>query len=104
MLINLTWLINKLNRTKLVAKRLMSPLVLSKAFACLVVIYWSPWIRLVERSHSSFAPVVSCVQVRIYFLLPVMPTRAVSGRSKPMRVGCRTGTLRLRASMDNILF
>jgi hypothetical protein len=33
-----------------------------------------------------------------------MPMRVDSGRSKPMRVGCRTGTLRLRASMDSILF
>jgi hypothetical protein len=33
-----------------------------------------------------------------------MPTRVVSGRSKPMRVGLCTGTLRLRASMDGILF
>jgi hypothetical protein len=33
-----------------------------------------------------------------------MLMRVDSGRSKPMRVGCRTGTLRLRASMDSILF
>jgi hypothetical protein len=33
-----------------------------------------------------------------------MLMRVDSGRSKPMRVGCRTGTLRLRASMDIILF
>jgi hypothetical protein len=36
-------------------------LVLFKAFACLVVTFWSPWISLVERSHSSFALVVFCV-------------------------------------------
>jgi hypothetical protein len=30
--------------------------------------------------------------------------RAVSGRSKPMRVGRHTGTLRLRALIDRILF
>jgi hypothetical protein len=82
----------------------MSPLVLSKAFACLVVICWSPWISLVERSRSSFALIVSYVQVGIYFLLPTMPMRVVSGRSKPVRVGPRTGILRLRASMDGILF
>jgi hypothetical protein len=29
-----------------------------KAFACLVVIFWSPWISLVERSCSRFALVV----------------------------------------------
>jgi hypothetical protein len=28
---------------------------LFKAFACLVVIFWSPWISLAERSHSTFA-------------------------------------------------
>jgi hypothetical protein len=65
----------------------MSFVVLSKAFACLAVISWSPWISLAERSHSSFALVVSYVLVRIYFLLPVMPTRVVSGRYKLMRVG-----------------
>jgi hypothetical protein len=89
---------------QLVARRLMSPLVLSKAFACLVVICWSPWISLAERSRSSFALFASYVQVRICFLLPAMPMRAVSGRSKLMRVGRRTGTLRLRALMDDILF
>jgi hypothetical protein len=81
----------------------MSSLVLVKAFACLVVICWSPWISLTERSHSSFALVVSYVSVRICFLFPAMPARVVSGRSKPMRVGLRTGILRLRASMDGIL-
>jgi hypothetical protein len=48
-------------------------LVLFKAFACLVVSSWSPWISLA----------VFCVQVRNYFLLPV-------------RVGFRTEILRLR--------
>jgi hypothetical protein len=33
-----------------------------------------------------------------------MPTRVVSGKSKPMKVGLCTGTLKLRASMDGILF
>jgi hypothetical protein len=33
-------------------------LVLFKAFACLVVIFWSPRISLADRSHSSFALVV----------------------------------------------
>jgi hypothetical protein len=37
------------------ASRLMGSLVLFKAFACLVVVFWSPWISLAERSHSSFA-------------------------------------------------
>jgi hypothetical protein len=82
----------------------MSPLVLSKAFACLVGICWSPLISLNERSRSSFALVVFCVQVRICFLLPPLSTRDVSGRSKPKMVGRRTGTLRLRASMDDIVF
>jgi hypothetical protein len=44
------------------------------------------------------------VQVRNFFLLLAMPTRVVSGKSKPMRVGLRTGILRLRAPMDVILF
>jgi hypothetical protein len=82
----------------------MSSLVLIKAFACLVVICWSPWISLAERSHSSIALVVSCVQVRNYFLFSVMPMRVVSGKSKQMRVGLRTGIFRLRASVDGILF
>jgi hypothetical protein len=34
----------------------------------------------------------------------VMPLRVVSGKSKPMRVGLRTGILRLRVLMDGILF
>jgi hypothetical protein len=33
-----------------------------------------------------------------------MPMRVVSGKSKPMRVGLRTGILRFRVPMDNILF
>jgi hypothetical protein len=42
--------------------------------------------------------------VRSYFLLLVMPTRDVSGKSKPMRVGLCNGIHRLRAPMDGILF
>jgi hypothetical protein len=34
----------------------------------------------------------------------VMPARVVSGKFKPRRVGLRTGILRLRAPMDDILF
>jgi hypothetical protein len=82
----------------------MSSLVFFKAFACLVVIFWSPWISLAERSRSSFALVVFCVQVSNYFLFPTMPTRVVSEKSKPMRVRLRTRILRLRALMDGILF
>jgi hypothetical protein len=48
--------------------------------------------------------VVSCVHVRIFFLFLAMPTRVVSGRFKPMRVGPRTGIRRLRALMEVILF
>jgi hypothetical protein len=44
------------------------------------------------------------VQVRSFFLFPAMPMRDASRRSKPMRVGPRTGILRLRALMDDILF
>jgi hypothetical protein len=54
---------------------------LFKAFACLVVIFWPPEISLVECSHSSFALVVFCVQVRSCFLLPAMPMRVVSGKT-----------------------
>jgi hypothetical protein len=78
--------------------------VLFKAFACLVVILWSPLISLAERSRSSFALVVSCVQVRNCFLFQAMPMRVVSGKSRSMRVGLRTGILMLRALMDGILF
>jgi hypothetical protein len=104
MLINLTWLINMLVVLNLVASRLMSSLVLIKAFACLAVIFLSPWISLPERSHSSFALVVFCVQVRNYFLFSAMPMRVVSGKSKPRRVGLHTGIIRLRVPMDDILF
>jgi hypothetical protein len=82
----------------------MSSLVLIKAFACLVVIYWSLWISVAEHSHSRFALVLSRVQVRICFLFPMMPTRVVSGRSKLLTVGLCTRILRLRVSMDDILF
>jgi hypothetical protein len=75
-----------------------------KTSGCLEVMFWSSWISLAERSHSSFAPAVFCVQVRNYFLLPMMLMRVVSGKSKPLRVGLRTGILRLRVSMDGILF
>jgi hypothetical protein len=47
---------------------------------------------------------IFCVQVRSCFLLPAMPMRVVSGKSKPMRVELRTGILRLRTPMDDILF
>jgi hypothetical protein len=77
---------------------------LLKAFACLVVICWSPWISLAEHSHLSFALVVFYVQVRICYLFRTMPTRVVSRRLKLMRVGLHTGILRLRALMDVILF
>jgi hypothetical protein len=77
---------------------------LVKTSACLEVILWSPWISLADRSHSCFAPTVFCVQVRNCFLLPVMPMRVISGKSKRMRVGLHTGMLRLRAPMDDILF
>jgi hypothetical protein len=64
----------------------------------------SPWISLAERSRSSFALAVFCVQVRNCFLLPAMPTRVVSGKSKPMRDELYTRILGLRMSMDDILF
>jgi hypothetical protein len=61
-------------------------------------------INLAERSRSSFALAVFCVQVRNCLLLPAMLMMIVSGKSKPMRVRLRTGILRLRMSMDDILF
>jgi hypothetical protein len=79
-------------------------LVLFKVFACLVVIFWSTWISLIERSRSSFALVVFSVQVRICFLFSAMLTRVVSEKSKPMRVGLCTGMLRLSALINAILF
>jgi hypothetical protein len=51
-----------------------------------VVICWSPWINLIEHSRSSFALVVSYVQVKNCFLFLKMPTRVVCGKSKPIRV------------------
>jgi hypothetical protein len=42
--------------------------------------------------------------VRSFFLFPAMPTKDASGRSKLMRIGHRTGILRLRVLMDGILF
>jgi hypothetical protein len=68
------------------------------------VIFWSPWISFAERGRSSFTLAIFCVQVRNCFLLPAMLTRVVSGKYKLLRVGLRTGTLRLRAPMDDILF
>jgi hypothetical protein len=59
-----------------------------------VVIIWSPPISLAERSRSRFALVVSCVQVRSFFLFLAMPTRVGCGRSKPVRLGLLTGILR----------
>jgi hypothetical protein len=64
----------------------------------------SPWISLAERSRSSFALIVFCVQVRNCFLLPVMLMRVVSGKSKSMRDGLHTGILSLRMPMDDNLF
>jgi hypothetical protein len=66
------------------------------------VIFRSPWISLAERSRSRFALAVFCVQVRNCFLLPAIPSRVASGKSKPARVGLRTGIPRLRMSMDDI--
>jgi hypothetical protein len=59
-------------------------------------------ISLAEHSRSSFALVVLfiCVQVRFFLLLPVTPMRAVSGRSRPRRVGFPTGTRRCRSSEE----
>jgi hypothetical protein len=38
--------------------------------------------------------------VRIFLLLPTTPTRAISGRSRPMRAGFPTGTHRCRSSEE----
>jgi hypothetical protein len=82
----------------------MSPSALLKAIVCLVVVFWTPRISLAERSHSTFALVVSCLQVRSFFLFLVVPVRDASRRSKPMKDGHRTGILSLRVLMDGILF
>jgi hypothetical protein len=81
----------------------MSPLILITS-ACLEVIFWSPWISLGERSRSTFALAIFCVQVRNCFLLPAMPTMVASEKSKPTRVGLRTGIPRFRMPMDGIPF
>jgi hypothetical protein len=44
------------------------------------------------------------VHVRSFLIFLAMPMRDASGRSKQMRVGHRTGILRLTALMDDILF
>jgi hypothetical protein len=63
--------------------------------------FGSRWICLAGRSHSSFALVVSCVcGGEDLLLVLVMPIRAVSERSRPMRVGFPTGTLRCRSSNE----
>jgi hypothetical protein len=57
-------------------------------------------ISLVERSHSSFCFLwfcFICVQVRIFLFLPVTSTRAISGRSRPMRAEFPIGTHRCRS-------
>jgi hypothetical protein len=59
---------------------------------------------LTERSHLNFALAIFYVQVRNCFLLPAMPMRVVSEKSKPMRVGLHTEILRLRVPMNDILF
>jgi hypothetical protein len=66
------------------------------------VAFGSQQISLAEHSRSSFALVIlSCVHVRIFFLvLLVMPTRAVSRRSRPMRDEFPTGTHRHRSSEE----
>jgi hypothetical protein len=104
MLINIIWVIICLIILNVGASRLMSSLAFFKAFACLVVIVWSRWISLAEGSRSSFALVISCVQVRIFFLFPAMLMKGVIGRSKPKRVGRLTGTRRLRVLMEVIMF
>jgi hypothetical protein len=66
------------------------------------VAFRSRRISLAERSRSSFALVVLfiCVQVRIFLLLPAMPTRAVSGRSRLRRAEFPTGTRRCMSSEE----
>jgi hypothetical protein len=81
----------------------MSPLILTNSYMSrgdLLV----TWISLAERNHSSFALAIFYVQVRNCFLLPAMPTRVASGKSKPMRVGLHTRIPRLRMPMHGIPF
>jgi hypothetical protein len=79
----------------------MSSLVLFKVIACLLVDHHG---CLAKCSRSSFALVISYMQVKSCFLFSVMPMRAVSEKSKPMRVELRTGIIRLGVPMDGILF
>jgi hypothetical protein len=48
--------------------------------------------------------VVSCGQVRSFFLFSAMLMKVVRRRFKPMRVVHLTGIYRLRALVDDILF
>jgi hypothetical protein len=66
------------------------------------MVFRSRRISLAERSRSSFALIVLfiCVQVRIFLLLSVTPTRAVNGRSRLRRAGFPTETRRCRSSEE----
>jgi hypothetical protein len=60
----------------------------------------SRWMSLAECSCSIFTLVVSCLcQVMIFLFLVATPTRAVSERSRLMRVEFPTGT-RMRWSSE----
>jgi hypothetical protein len=75
-----------------------------EAFACLeFMAFGFRRISLVERSRSNFCFCgfcFVCVQVRTFHFVPPTPTRAVSGRSRPMRAGFPTGTCRCRSSEE----
>jgi hypothetical protein len=72
----------------------LSPLSHLKPCMSSFVAFGSWRISLSERSRSSSVFILFfCVQERV-FLLPTTPTRAVSGRSSPMRVGFPTETHR----------
>jgi hypothetical protein len=53
--------------------------------------------RRIPHSEVVLSQYLSFVQERI-FLLPPMPMKAVSGRSRPMRTGFSTSTRRRRSS------
>jgi hypothetical protein len=75
-----------------------------EAFASLeFMAFGSQWISLVESSHSRFFFLFFCficAQVRIFLFISVTLMRAVSGRSRPMRVGYPTGTHRCRSTEE----
>jgi hypothetical protein len=83
---------------------MLESIISLEAFACLeFVTFGSRRIIIVEHSRSSFYFLwfyFICVQVRIFLCLSATPTRAVSGRSRPMMTEFPTGTHRCRSTEE----